>query len=227
MVTAAKPILPLVLAMTVLLGCGSSSNAQETTGNASADASAADGGGGTANAVATFAGGCFWCMEPPYDKLPGVASTISGYTGGHLANPSYKQVGKGNTGHYEAVQITYDPDQVSYEQLLHVFWRNIDPLDKGGQFCDRGEPYRTAVFFHDAEQEALAIQSKADVVKRFEATVVTPLVEASAFYPAEDYHQDYYEKNPFRYKLYRRSCGRDNRLEQVWGDEAGGLAAGH
>jgi peptide-methionine (S)-S-oxide reductase len=161
-------------------------------------------------------------MEPPYDKLPGVLATTSGYTGGHLLNPTYNQVTKGDTGHYEAVQITYDPAKVSYDQLLHVFWRNVDPLDNGGQFCDRGDSYRTAVFFHNAEQEALALASRAIVVNRFEATLATPLIAASTFYPAEDYHQNYYEKNPFRYKLYRRSCGRDNRLEQVWGEEAGG-----
>ncbi len=176
----------------------------------------------SAVALATFAGGCFWCMEPPYDRLPGVISTLSGYTGGHLVNPTYHQVGKGDSGHYEAVQITYDPALVSYETLLRVFWRNIDPLDKGGQFCDRGDSYRTAVFFHDAGQEALALTSRADVADRFDATIVTPLIEASTFYPAEDYHQDYYEKNPIRYKFYRRSCGRDDRLEQVWGEEAGG-----
>jgi len=177
------------------------------------------------DAVATFAGGCFWCMEPPYDKLDGVKSTISGYMGGHVENPTYKQVTRGNTGHAEVVQVTYDPDVVSYETLLEVYWRNVDPFDGGGQFCDRGDSYRPEIFVHDEAQALAARQSKEDVAARFDRPIAVDVTEAPAFYPAEDYHQDYYEKNPVRYKYYRWNCGRDQRLEEVWGDEAGGETA--
>jgi len=177
------------------------------------------------DAVATFAGGCFWCMEPPYDKLDGVKSTISGYMGGHVENPTYKQVTRGNTGHAEVVQVTYDPDVVSYETLLEVYWRNVDPFDGGGQFCDRGDSYRPEIFVHDEAQALAARQSKEDVAARFDRPIAVDVTEAPAFYPAEDYHQDYYEKNPGRYKYYRWNCGRDQRLEEVWGDEAGGETA--
>ena len=171
-------------------------------------------------ATATFAGGCFWCMEPPFDKLEGVISTTSGYMGGHIDNPSYKQVSRGGTGHAEVIQIIYDPSQVGYEKLLKIFWRNVDPTDGGGQFCDRGDQYRTSIFYHNAEQNELAQQSKEalDSDKPFSKEVITPIVAASNFYPAEDYHQDYYQKNPIRYKYYRYSCGRDARLESLWGD---------
>ncbi len=169
-------------------------------------------------ATAIFAGGCFWCMEPPYDKLEGVEETISGYTGGHLEDPTYEQVTGGNTGHYEAVKITYDPAQISYQKLLEVFWRNIDPLDAGGQFCDRGSSYRSAIFYLDQEQQQLAQASKQEVAERFEQPVVTEILPAKEFYPAEDYHQNYYQKNPLRYKYYRFSCGRDDRLEELWGN---------
>jgi len=171
-------------------------------------------------AVATFAGGCFWCMEPPYDKLDGVTATISGYTGGSKADPTYEEVSAGGTGHTEAVQITYDPSKVRYEQLLEVFWRNVDPLDAGGQFCDRGSQYRTGIFVHDEEQRRLAEASKQALVEgdRFDRPIVTEIEPAGAFYPAEDYHQDYYEKNPVRYKFYRWSCGRDQRLAELWGE---------
>lgn len=169
-------------------------------------------------AKATFAGGCFWCMEPPYDKLPGVVSTTSGYIGGTKKNPTYEQVSAGGTGHAEAVQVVYDPSKVSYAKLLEVFWRNVDPLTPDAQFCDHGDQYRTAIFVHDAEQKRLAEESKARVQKKFlERKVVTEIVPASTFYPAEEYHQDYYEKNPIRYKFYRTSCGRDARLEELWG----------
>jgi peptide-methionine (S)-S-oxide reductase len=169
-------------------------------------------------AKATFAGGCFWCMEPPYDKLPGVVSTTSGYTGGTKKNPSYEEVSAGGTGHAEAVQVVYDPSKVSYARLLDVFWHNVDPLTANAQFCDHGNQYRTAIFVHDAEQKRLAEESKAQVQKKFvERKVVTEIVAASTFYPAEEYHQDYYEKNPIRYKFYRTSCGRDARLEELWG----------
>jgi peptide-methionine (S)-S-oxide reductase len=172
------------------------------------------------HAVATFAGGCFWCMEPPYDKLDGVIVTTSGYTGGTKADPTYQEVSAGGTGHAEVVQVTYDPAKVSYDKLLDVFWRNIDPLDAGGQFCDRGDQYRTALFVHGDEQRRLAEQSKQALEKsqRFDGqSIVTEIEEAGAFYPAEDYHQDYYEKNPVRYKFYRWNCGRDQRLAELWG----------
>ncbi|MCG6870961.1 MAG: peptide-methionine (S)-S-oxide reductase MsrA [Gammaproteobacteria bacterium] len=170
-------------------------------------------------AVATFAGGCFWCMEPPYDKLDGVLSTTSGYTGGQLENPTYKQVSHGGTGHAEAVQIEYDPSRVSYEKLLEVFWHNIDPTTANRQFCDSGNQYRSAIFYHDAEQERLARASLAELQKNkpFSGKIVTQIVAAERFYVAEDYHQDYYKKNPLRYKYYRYACGRDKRLEQLWG----------
>jgi peptide-methionine (S)-S-oxide reductase len=173
-------------------------------------------------AVATFAGGCFWCMEPPYDKLDGVVATTSGYTGGSKVDPTYREVSAGGTGHAEAVQVTYDPAKVSYEQLLDVYWHNVDPLDPGGQFCDRGSQYRTGIFVHDAEQRRLAEASKQMLKdsRRFEQPIVTEIAEAGPFYPAEDYHQDYYEKNPIRYKFYRWNCGRDARLAQLWGEQA-------
>lgn len=173
--------------------------------------------GKTATATAIFAGGCFWCMEPPFDALPGVSATTSGYTGGQKVNPSYEQVSAGDTGHVEAVQIAYDPKQISYEKLLEVFWRNVDPLDSGGQFCDRGSTYTTAIFYANEEQKKLAEQSKTAIEKKLGKTVVTTIRPATTFYAAEDYHQDYYKKNPLRYKYYRYSCGRDQRLEQLWG----------
>ena len=172
-------------------------------------------------AVATFAGGCFWCMEPPYDKLDGVLATISGYAGGTTVDPTYREVSSGGTGHAEVVQITYDPARVTYEQLLEVFWQNVDPLDAGGQFCDRGSQYRTGILVHDEEQRRLAEASKQALEGsgRFEQPIVTEIVEAGPFYPAEDYHQDYYEKNPVRYKFYRWNCGRDQRLAELWGEQ--------
>ncbi|MCB0344297.1 MAG: peptide-methionine (S)-S-oxide reductase MsrA [Bdellovibrionales bacterium] len=167
--------------------------------------------------TATFAGGCFWCMEPPFDKIDGVISTTSGYTGGRVANPTYKQVSSGTTGHAEALQVKYDPKKVSYEQLLEVFWKNVDPTDGGGQFCDRGEQYRTAIFYDSDEQKQLAEKTKAAVEQKYKIGIVTEITAASTFYPAEDYHQNYYQRNPIRYKYYRYSCGRDQRLEQLWG----------
>ncbi len=169
------------------------------------------------SATATFAGGCFWCMEPPFDKLEGVQSTTSGYIGGRTPNPTYEQVSAGGTGHTEAVQIVYDPTRVTYEKLLDVFWQNVDSLDAGGQFCDRGDQYRTGIFAHSDEQKRLAEQSKVSVTARLKKPVVTEIVTAGQFYPAEGYHQDYYKKNPVRYKLYRWNCGRDQRLEKLWG----------
>lgn len=172
-----------------------------------------------AEAVATFAGGCFWCMEPPYDRLDGVTSTVSGYMGGHVKDPTYEQVSSGGTGHAEVVQVTYDPDVVSYEKLLEVFWHNVDPFDGGGQFCDRGDSYRTAIFYHTQAQERAAKASKERLEdsERFDRPIVTEITEAGEFYPAEDYHQNYSERNPLRYKYYRWRCGRDERLEEIWG----------
>ncbi|OGT78564.1 MAG: peptide-methionine (S)-S-oxide reductase [Gammaproteobacteria bacterium RIFCSPLOWO2_02_FULL_56_15] len=170
-----------------------------------------------ANETAIFAGGCFWCMEPPFDKLEGVISTTSGYTGGELANPSYEQVSDGQTGHYESLRVEYDPEKIRYQDLLEVYWRNIDPFDNTGQFCDHGQQYLSAIFYQDREQEKQAKNSKDAVQQKAgeSHTVVTRLIPAKEFYPAEDYHQDYYLKNPVRYKYYRYGCGRDKRLEDV------------
>ena len=170
-------------------------------------------------ATATFAGGCFWCMEPPYDELDGVASTTSGYIGGRKKNPTYEEVSEGTTGHTEAVQVAYDPTKVSYEKLLEVFWQNIDPFTPNAQFCDRGSQYRAAIFYHNDEQKRAAEASKQKLEKsgRFTQPIVTEIVQASDFYPAEDYHQDYYQNNPTRYKYYRYRCGRDAVLEKIWG----------
>ncbi len=174
-------------------------------------------------AVATFAGGCFWCMEPPFDKLPGVVSTTSGYTGGTKVGATYREVSAGTTGHAEAVRIVYDPAKVSYGTLVAVFWRNVDPVDAGGQFCDRGDEYRTGIFVHDAEQRRLAEESKGTIekTKTFKEPVLTPIEEAGPFYAAEDYHQDFYKKSPVRYYSYRAGCGRDLRLKELWGAQAG------
>ncbi len=169
-------------------------------------------------ATATFAGGCFWCMQPLFEKLDGVVSTTVGYTGGHTKNPSYEQVSAGGTGHAESVQIVYDPAKISYTQLLDVFWHNIDPLASNGQFCDHGNQYRTAIFFHDEPQRRFAEESqrRLEESKRFERPIVTEIVPATEFYPAEEYHQNYHEKNPVRYKFYRWNCGRDQRLAELW-----------
>ena len=168
-------------------------------------------------AKATFAGGCFWCMEPPFEKLPGVVSVVSGYTGGATRNPTYEDVSNGNTGHYEAVEITYDPAKVSYAKLLDVFWRNVDPTDPTGQFCDKGPQYRAAIFVRNAEERKLAEASRAAIVASRKLKVVTEVLPTAPFYRAETYHQDYYKKNPVRYRIYRFNCGRDARLEAVWG----------
>ena len=170
-------------------------------------------------ATATFAGGCFWCMQPPFDRLDGVISTTVGYTGGHTKNPTYEEVESGGTGHAEAIQITYDPKKISYAKLLDVFWHNIDPLTPNGQFCDLGTQYRSAIFYHNDEQKRLAEESKKalETSGRFQKPIVTEIVPASEFYPAEDYHQEYYRKNPVRYHYYRYRCGRDQRLEELWG----------
>jgi peptide-methionine (S)-S-oxide reductase len=172
-------------------------------------------------AVATFAGGCFWCTESDFDHVKGVISTTSGYTGGHVANPSYEQVSAGGTGHAESVQVIYDPAKVSYEHLLTYYWRHIDPTVKDAQFCDHGNQYRTAIFIHDAQERALAEASKKKVEAELKAPIYTQIVDAGTFYPAEEYHQDFYIKNPTKYKFYRWNCGRDQRLEQLWGKPKG------
>lgn len=185
---------------------------------------AAPTGAGAGYAKATFAGGCFWCMEGPFDALDGVVSTTSGYTGGTKKNPTYEQVSSGGTGHTEAVQVVYDPKKVSYEKLLYVFWRNVDPTVKDQQFCDHGPQYRTGIFYHDEAQKQAALASKAAIeqAQKLPGPIRTEITAASTFYPAEDYHQDYYVKNPIRYKFYRNNCGRDARLAKLWGAEAGG-----
>jgi len=197
----------LLLALAGVVGAGSAGGEKMTTQ------------GGLA--TATFAGGCFWCMEPPFDRLDGVAATIAGYTGGHRANPTYEEVTSGTTGHVEALQVRFDPAKISYDQLLEVFWRNINPTDADGQFVDRGSQYRSAIFYHDAEQQRLAEASRDRLAAsgRFHGTIVTPILPAGPFYPAEEYHQDYYEKNPLRYKYYHFNSGRDRFLEKVWGQD--------
>ncbi|MDF2814660.1 MAG: methionine sulfoxide reductase [Paenibacillus sp.] len=170
--------------------------------------------------LATFAGGCFWCMVKPFDEQPGIIKVISGYTGGHVVNPTYKEVCSETTGHYEAVQITYDPAQFSYEKLLELFWQSIDPTDAGGQFNDRGQSYKTAIFYHSEEQKQLAEQSKQQLADSgvFKQPIVTPIVPAHPFYPAEDYHQHYYKTNPVRYKAYFSGSGREKFLKDLWKD---------
>jgi peptide-methionine (S)-S-oxide reductase len=202
-----RAVLPIVFALAALL--------------ATSAAVAADPARSTERplAKAIFAGGCFWCMEPPFDKLEGVIATISGYTGGPVENPSYEQVSSGRTGHVEAVLVEYDPASVSYARLLEVFWRNVDPVDDGGQFCDRGEQYRAAIFVADDEQRRLAEASRetAARAKRVPGSIATRIVDAGKFYPAEDEHQDFYRKHSFKYEFYRLRCGRDARLKEVWG----------
>ena len=172
--------------------------------------------------VATFAGGCFWCVEADFDNVPGVARTISGYAGGVLIDPTYKQVSAGGTGHREAVQIFYDPKKVGYAMLLDIFWRSVDPTDDGGQFCDRGESYETAIFANSPEQARLAEDSKRKLQLSavLNQPIVTSIEVAGPFYPAEDYHQNYYQKNPLRYKFYRYRCGRDAQIKMLWGKDA-------
>jgi len=171
-------------------------------------------------ATTTFAGGCFWCMEPPFEKLAGVISVTSGYTGGHQLDPTYEEVSAGETGHAESVQVVYDSTQISYEQLLEVFWRNIDPLAVNRQFCDAGSQYRSAIFYHNEEQRRLAEASKQKLeqTRKFDRPIVTEIAAASTFYPAEEYHQDFYKKNSLHYKAYRTGCGRDRRLKELWGE---------
>ena len=172
-----------------------------------------------APAKATFAGGCFWCMEEVYEKLPGVISAVSGYMGGRTKNPTYEQVSTGSSGHAEVVQVQYDPGKITYEKLVEAFWRNVDPTQRDGQFCDHGSQYRSAIFYHGEEQKKAADASRAALEKSkpFKGEIVTQIVPAAEFYPAEEYHQDYYKKNPVRYKVYKTGCGREARLQAVWG----------
>jgi peptide-methionine (S)-S-oxide reductase len=172
------------------------------------------------SAAAVFAGGCFWCTESDFDKVPGVLSTTSGYTGGRVANPTYEQVSGGNTGHIESVKVVYDPRRASYAALVEHFFRTIDPLDGGGQFCDRGSQYRSAIFVTNEQERRVAEGIKARLAKVLQKPIATEILPAAHFYPAEDYHQDYYEKNPIRYRFYRHNCGRDARVEKVWGERA-------
>jgi peptide-methionine (S)-S-oxide reductase len=178
-------------------------------------------GQSTNQVMATFAGGCFWCTEADFDKVPGVLSTTSGYIGGHVANPTYGQVSGGGTGHAEAVEIIYDPNKVSYDQLLYYYWRSVDPTVKNRQFCDVGDQYRSAIFVHDDEQRRLAEASKKKIAAELKQPVYTQVVDTGPFYKAEEYHQDFHQKNPIRYKFYRWDCGRDQRLEQLWGTRKG------
>ena len=206
----------LVIAAALLFGGAALTQAQ-------APKPAAKPAAGAGYAKAIFAGGCFWCMEHPFDVLDGVISTTSGYTGGQKKNPTYEEVSSGRTGHAEAVEVVYDPKKVSYEKLLDAFWHNIDPTVKNEQFCDRGTQYRSGIFYADDEQRRLAEASKAalDKSKPFKEPIVTEITRAAEFYPAEDYHQDFYLKNPVRYKFYRNGCGRDARLQQLWGRAPG------
>jgi len=171
---------------------------------------------------AYFAGGCFWCVEKDFDHVEGVVETVSGYTGGTVDNPTYKQVSKEDTGHYEAVKVVYDPTVVSYSELVEYFWRTVDPTDDGGQFCDRGHSYKTAIFVSSDEERRIAETSKSAIDSSgvLDTPIVTPILDAKSFWKAEEYHQDYYKKSPLRYNYYRRACGRDARVEQVWARES-------
>ncbi len=199
-----------------LVNCGPSDN------NARTDRAPSAVVDGTAVVdTALFAGGCFWCMEPPYDTLDGVLSTTSGYTAGSVVNPTYEQVSAGSTGHTEAMRVVFDPARMTYDRLLQVFWHNIDPFARNQQVCDRGSQYRSGIYPRNASQRAEAEASLRTVAARFTQPIATEIIAASPFYAAEDYHQNYYTKNPLRYKFYRSSCGRDTRLKEIWGDEAG------
>jgi peptide-methionine (S)-S-oxide reductase len=203
--------LAIALAAAALAGCGSDYQPKLPEGEREAAA-----GKPAAAATAIFAGGCFWCTEADFEKVPGVKSAVSGYTGGTTANPTYEQVSAGGTGHYEAVKIRYDPARVSYAQLADYYFRTVDPLDAGGQFCDRGESYRTAIFALDEAQRKIAEAEKAEAEKALGQKIVTPVLPAATFHPAEAYHQDYYKKNSLKYGFYRSRCGRDARLKEVW-----------
>ena len=234
---ARTPYASVALLLAAALGCATVALAFQPPSSPAAAADPAAGGDPAAAgedapvvteredglAEAIFAGGCFWCMEPPYDKLDGVVSTTSGYTAGRVENPTYKQVSAGRTGHSEALKVVYDPKKVSYDTLLKVFWRNIDPLRKNAQFCDRGNQYRSAIYYGNDEEKAAAEATAKKLEERFERKIATEIVPAETFYDAEEYHQDYYLKNPIRYKYYRFSCGRDQRLQELWGAEAGAV----
>lgn len=203
-----------------LISCTPSSDATDTPSAASdttLPANVAD--------TATFAGGCFWCMEPPYDEVDGVASTTSGFAGGELEDPSYREVASGMTNHTEVVQVVYDSTEVEYERLLRIYWHNVDPFDGEGQFCDRGPQYRPAIFVHDARQQRVAEETKKTVASQFSQSIAVEIQPLDTFYAAEEDHQDYYQKNPRDYKRYRQGCERDERLREVWGDAAGTDAA--
>ncbi|WP_111412534.1 peptide-methionine (S)-S-oxide reductase MsrA [Billgrantia lactosivorans] len=176
------------------------------------------------SASAVFGGGCFWCVEEAFDKVEGVLTTTSGFSGGHVEDPSYEQVVKGGTGHVEVVRVEYDPEAVDYAELLHVFWRNVDPFAVDRQFCDEGESYRSVIYTDGAAERELAEATRNELAERFDREIATEISDFEAFYPAEEYHQDYYRKNPVRYNFYKSACGREERLEEIWGDEAGGLA---
>jgi peptide-methionine (S)-S-oxide reductase len=215
----ASELMPIVALALLLSGC---SAAVSTAGNASTKANATS--TALAPAVTTsaiFAGGCFWCMEKPFDQMDGVISTTSGYTGGRLLNPTYEQVGRGGTGHIEAVKVVYDPTRVTYAQLLDTYWRQVDPFDPDGQFCDQGETYSPAIFVSGPDQQSAAEASKAKIVARFAGQDIgVKIIAVTTFWDAEGYHQDYYIKNPVRYAYYRNGCGRDARLKAVWGASA-------
>ena len=178
------------------------------------------GGAAAAAETAVFAGGCFWCMEEAFDMVPGVTATVSGYIGGTGENPTYQEVTSGSTGHFEAVQVEYDPAKVSYEKLLETFWRNVDPFDASGQFCDKGTQYKSAIFTGGEAEQRAAKATRVEVAERFSMLVATEVLPEKTFYPAEDYHQDYYTKNPAQYKFYKFGCGRAQRLEEIWGEPA-------
>lgn len=208
-------VIIIIITILFFVACKNpSSNTQSTSSNSEANPAISGKG------KAIFAGGCFWCMEPPFDNLDGVISTTSGYTAGHKKQPTYRQVSSGRTGHTEAIEIIYDPSKVSYEKLLEVFWLNIDPLDAKGQFCDYGSQYRTGIYYLDDEQKHLAEASLERVRRELNRPIATEIKAASQFYPAEDYHQDYYLTNPVRYNYYRWRCGRDQRLQELWGEQA-------
>jgi peptide-methionine (S)-S-oxide reductase len=214
-----RRIVPVVLGLTFVGAACAGSQAADSQSSQAEQAAQEE------PAVAVFAGGCFWCVEEAFDKVDGVISTTSGYIGGRIENPTYKQVSAGGTGHAEAVRVVYDPDRVSYGKLVQTLWLNIDPLTPDAQFCDHGDQYRSAIFYTDDAQRRVAEESKRRIEAsgRFNTPIATEIVPAGAFYAAEDYHQDYHNKNPTRYRFYKWNCGRAQRLEALWGDAAGGV----
>jgi peptide-methionine (S)-S-oxide reductase len=205
----------------LLVGCGAAASSVNSPSVSSGTNATAPSAAPAQTAIAIFAGGCFWCMEKPFDQVPGVISTTSGYTGGTLANPTYEQVGGGGTGHVEAVKIIYDPARVTYAQLVETYWKQVDPFDPDGQFCDQGETYAPVIFVANPEQQIVAETSKRAIETRFRGQMIgVRIIPATVFWDAEGYHQDYYLKNPIRYNYYRTWCGRDARLSAVWGPQA-------